>query len=1310
MPDQDGLRFLFDIQDKITAKVAKIEARATKSAAKIDKAFTRASKSQQANTSKAIASEQRRVVAVEKSHAKAVALLQRESDARSRSTAKTVANEQKRIAAVEKSHARANALRTKEATKATQAANRTSAAQIKAEQKRIVAVEKSHNKAIALIKREGDAFKRSMGRLAASASVAFAAVAGKAIQMAGGYDLAMRSVQAKTGATGELMDRLSEQSREMGRTTVHSATEAARGQAFLAQAGFDANQVLEALPATLALATSGELDLASAADIASNVLSGFRLETDQTARVTDVLAKAADSSNTNVAQLGAALAKAAPSAAAAGWSLEETAAAIGKLSDAGIQGEEAGTALKTMMAKLAIEGGPAEKLMAKMGITVKDTTGQMLPLNDILTALAPHANDVGVQFELLGTRGGNAGLVLGAVAQDARALTDELIDSAGWAQKNADIMSGGLWGAIKAIQSIIESAYISFGKRFTPAIQKIAIMFAKLPAPIQEVVVVVGSLAGAMGGLMVMMPGVFGALTNLPGKLTKLTTKIGTTTLSLNVMSGAIKGVWRALMGPVGLVIAIGAAAVSLGLFWRESQKVENRLPRLAGQIENLTARIEKQGKATPRQTVRLNKLQKSYNDLLATTRELPPQLTLASIGFEVVEKSAAKTKAPIVAIDTAAEALTETIEDQSAKLDHWGLQLDGLGKAVEPIPPFMTTLTGTIEDQSAAADHWGLNLEGVGVQLDPLPEKLEETEEAGMSFGDAMRSISGSIGGAFKRVYDAVSNVFTALAKGDTIGAIIAASMAVLQAYGSAIDKVFNGAEMRINDMRDALDGVWDSVDSGALSAAQAWERMTWVMNNTETGGAQYDAQLELQQLIEDTGRTAVEAERVRLDWTERWNNASTDAELKLLTQERARWAEEGQAVQAQIEAAEEAAKAVALAWENTSNAAVGGFRKAEAEGVKAYNEIMKVRGDYVSAVDAGDDKLAKKIVKNHGKWVTSHDAALDNAVKNQADANAEILQDEGEKYAMLAAFDAAMALGAHATAAERAEAADMAATSALQSWDAAMTAVIASDQAATDAMFGTATETSNTANDAAEKVSNSWLISTDVASEGFAEFFNNTKSGLEGFVSDGEISADEIAAAMAGMDAQSRIYFQSMLDDFIANGDIMLTDSGETATGIEQFHEDLATKAIYEAERAADQAIIEAERLATGVGIELNKIPTSRTVDIRVNHHTAYSYSGDSGEGGEGDIEGRQHGGPVSAGQPYFVGEAGRELFVPSRSGRIEPNGSIGGGGVDAKEIAKAVADAIHGTKMEVDGRQFARLVVRHHQTAVAELGGRR
>ena len=72
-------------------------------------------------------------------------------------------------------------------------------------------------------------------------------------------------------------------------------------------------------------------------------------------------------------------------------------------------------------------------------------------------------------------------------------------------------------------------------------------------------------------------------------------------------------------------------------------------------------------------------------------------------------------------------------------------------------------------------------------------------------------------------------------------------------------------------------------------------------------------------------------------------------------------------------------------------------------------------------------------------------------------------------------------------------------------------------------------------------------------------------------------------------------------------------------------------------------------------------------------------------------------------------MVGEGGPEMFVPSQSGRIEPNGSSGGG-VDAKAIGRAVANALEGTEIKVDGRKLGRLTVRHQPLAVAELGGRR
>ena len=89
---------------------------------------------------------------------------------------------------------------------------------------------------------------------------------------------------------------------------------------------------------------------------------------------------------------------------------------------------------------------------------------------------------------------------------------------------------------------------------------------------------------------------------------------------------------------------------------------------------------------------------------------------------------------------------------------------------------------------------------------------------------------------------------------------------------------------------------------------------------------------------------------------------------------------------------------------------------------------------------------------------------------------------------------------------------------------------------------------------------------------------------------------------------------------------------------------------------------------------------------------------------------FDGFQHGGPVQAGKPILVGEAGPELFIPSQGGRIDPNVSSAGGGANAKELAAAVSEALQNTRIEVDGRQFGRLSIRHQPIAVAELGGRR
>ena len=1267
MANQDGLRFLFDIQDKISAKLAKIEAKAKSSAAKIDKAFTRASKSQQDNTAKAVASEQRRVVAVEKSHAKAVALLQRESAARSRSTAKSVANEQKRIAAVEKSHARANALRTSEATKATQAANRTSAAQIKAEQKRIVAVEKSHTKAVTLLKRESDEFKRSMGRMAAAASVAFAAVAGKAIQMAGGYDLAMRSVQAKTGATGALMDRLSEQSREMGRTTVHSATEAARGQAFLAQAGFDANEVLEALPATLALATAGELDLASAADIASNVLSGFRLETEQTGRVADVLASIASKTNTNISQMGEALSKAAPAAAAAGWSLEETAAAIGRLSDAGIQGEEAGTVLKTMLARLAAPTGKLAALMTEVGVNVTDATGKMLPLNDIIEQLAPHADNTGLMFELLGTRGANAGLVLGALGdKNLRDLTSELENSEGAAQQMADIMSGGLWGSIKAIQSIIESAYISFGKRFTPAVQTLAKLFAKLPAPIQEVVVVVGSLAGAMGGLMIMMPGVFGAITRLPGKLIALNTKIGLSTWSVKGLTLAIKNAWRALMGPVGWVIAIGAATVALGLFWRESQKAENKMPRLAAQIDALTRRIEEQGEATPRQTTRLRKLTEAHEELTLSTSKATLSIGDLSRAAKAAEEAiAAETAATSAAAEVAAAAAAATVaaEQEAAQVivdieaakrmaivQHIQLRNDAERAANDARVQMEADAAQAIVDIEAAKRR------AIVLHIQKRKDKVAAAEAQAAI--DAATAYSNSWMGQFR---DVVSP--------DNIGQTIARAFEGAGGFWGAIKSLASQAASVFTDslggwLSKGISSVMGSVFSSATpvlasSALNLGTAMGGTMGAaaaTSTGTSLLGGLGSVAAAIPGWGWAAAGV-AAAVFFFKGWGGPSkSEQEARKL------FAGFHEGVVATLgdtqEFIDEVQVATGAGWDRTLAETRAAFIVWGTDAGLTYDQAFYKYGLYQKAVSAGNTTLMKQ------------------------------LEEEFEGYRQSAE-------DANAAAAKAAE--DAAAKSAA-AWEKAMSATMSAYTSAKDAgiraydeVYAAAIESGAGQEEAANQAANAQQEASDkILREERDKYIQLAK--FEAILA--EIRAGNVEGALA---AGEKAAADTELAWDLSLGHI--ADADELATG----------DRITNATTVADHSIDESDRSTGAIVNDIESIPTTRTFEIEYHGTRTGQHGGVDIPGADVDVPGRQHGGPVLAGHRYRVGERGPEDFIPSRSGRIEPNGSSGSG-VDAKALAKAVADALEGTRVDVDGRQLGRLVVRHQPLAVAELGGRR
>lgn len=227
----------------------------------------------------------------------------------------------------------------------------------------------------------------SKGMKAATVAVtgtttALGGVAAAAVKVGSDFEAQMSRVQAISGATGKELEELRSQAVELGADTSFSASEAAQGMENLAAAGFETNEIMDAMPGLLDLAAASGEDLASSSDIAASTLRGFGLAAEDAGHVADVLAENANRTNSSVAETGEAMKYIAPLARAAGISLEETAAAIGIMANAGIQGSQAGTTLRGALSRLSKPTDDMQQAMDELGVSFYDSKGKMLSLAD----------------------------------------------------------------------------------------------------------------------------------------------------------------------------------------------------------------------------------------------------------------------------------------------------------------------------------------------------------------------------------------------------------------------------------------------------------------------------------------------------------------------------------------------------------------------------------------------------------------------------------------------------------------------------------------------------------------------------------------------------------------------------------------------------------------------------------------------------------------------------------------------------------------------------------------------------------------
>ena len=404
-----------------------------------------------------------------------------------------------------------------------------------------------------------------------------------AAKVGGDFEEQMSRVKAISGATGKSFDELRQQAVDLGAKTAFSAKESAAGMENLASAGFNAQEILQAMPGLLDLAAVSGGDVALASENAASALRGFNLDASQAGHVADIFARAAADTNAEVADMGEAMKYIAPVANAMGLSIEEVSAAIGIMSDAGIKGSQAGTSLRGALSRLAKPTKPMIDVMNALGLSFYDAEGKMKPLKDQIGMLKDAFKGLTPeqQQNALVTLYGQESLsgmmaLIDKGPEKLGKLTTSLKNSDGAADEMARTMQDNAKSSIEQMLGALESAAIVIQKILAPSIRKVADTvsdlvekFVSAPESTQKLVVAIGTIVIAIGPVLYAL-----------GMLIKAfqTMKVG-----LGVLSNSIS-LFKKLSSAVGLFsnpifLVIGVVALLVAGFiylWNTSEDFRN--------------------------------------------------------------------------------------------------------------------------------------------------------------------------------------------------------------------------------------------------------------------------------------------------------------------------------------------------------------------------------------------------------------------------------------------------------------------------------------------------------------------------------------------------------------------------------------------------------------------------------------------------------------------------------------------------------------------------------------------------------------
>lgn len=457
----------------------------------------------------------------------------------------------------------------------------------------------------------------SVGKsLTKTVTVPLVGIGTAAVKTAAQFDSHMSEVKAISGATGEQFTQLRNKAIEMGAKTKYSASESAQAFKYMAMAGWDTDDMLNSIAGVMNLAAASGEDLASVSDIVTDAMTAFGLSADGTTKVikngltvevsnathfADVLSQASRKSNTNVAMMGETFKYVAPVAGALGYSVEDTAVAIGLMANSGIKASQAGTTLRTLLTNMAKPTDTMQSAMDYLGISLETTDGKMKSFSEVMQDLrksfgqckmpmdtfkkklaeiekqhesgeitekkynaavedltkkaygAEGALKANLAASLAGAQGMSGLLaIVNATDEDFQNLTDSINNCDGVSQDMADTMNDNLNGAVTLLKSAIESALISIGDRFTPVIRKLAEnitglieKFNGLSDEQKDQIVKWGLIVAAIGPSLIVFSSVTKLLANVGQAFSFLISKINPVAVVITLLVASFATLWK---------------------------------------------------------------------------------------------------------------------------------------------------------------------------------------------------------------------------------------------------------------------------------------------------------------------------------------------------------------------------------------------------------------------------------------------------------------------------------------------------------------------------------------------------------------------------------------------------------------------------------------------------------------------------------------------------------------------------------------------------------------------------------------------